>query len=80
MPASSDTYLFAHFRFDRAGGGLFAKLGKGDVVIAPKLGRLFRSALDALTVVEALRDRGVKLHMLDLEAAIFRATVSRNYS
>ena len=32
-----------------AGGKLFAKLKKGDVVIAPKLDRLFRSALGALT-------------------------------
>ena len=30
------------------GGPLFAKLRKGDVVVAPKLDRLFRSALDAL--------------------------------
>jgi putative DNA-invertase from lambdoid prophage Rac len=49
-----------------AGGPLFAKLKKGDVVIVPKLDRLFRSALDALTVVEDLRARGVKLHLLDL--------------
>jgi putative DNA-invertase from lambdoid prophage Rac len=48
------------------GGGLFAKLAKGDVVIAPKLDRLFRSALDALTVVDDLRKRGVSLHLLDL--------------
>ena len=38
----------------------------GDVVIAPKLDRLFRSALDALKVVEDLKSRGVKLHLLDL--------------
>jgi putative DNA-invertase from lambdoid prophage Rac len=49
-----------------AGGPLFAGLTKGDVVIAPKLDRLFRSALDALTVVEDLRKRGVALHLLDL--------------
>ena len=50
-----------------AGGPLFARLMKGDVVIAaPKLDRLFRSALDALTVVEDLRKRGVALHLLDL--------------
>ena len=49
-----------------AGGPLFAKLAKGDVVIAPKLDRLFRSALDALRVVEELKARGVKLHLLDL--------------
>ena len=48
------------------GGELFARLMKGDVVIAPKLDRLFRSALDALTTVEDLRQRGVGLHLLDL--------------
>jgi putative DNA-invertase from lambdoid prophage Rac len=49
-----------------AAGPLFAKLTKGDAVIAPKLDRLFRSALDALKVVEDLRKRGVALHLLDL--------------
>jgi putative DNA-invertase from lambdoid prophage Rac len=48
------------------GGPLFARLRKGDVVIAPKLDRLFRSALDALQVVEDLRKRGISLHRLDL--------------
>ena len=48
------------------GGALFAKLAKGDVVIAPKLDRLFHSALDALTVVEDLRKRDVSLRLLDL--------------
>jgi putative DNA-invertase from lambdoid prophage Rac len=48
------------------GGELFARLRKGDIVIAPKLDRLFRSALDALTVVEDMRKRGVGLHLLDL--------------
>jgi putative DNA-invertase from lambdoid prophage Rac len=49
-----------------AGGLLFAKLQAGDTVIASKLDRLFRSALDALTVVENLKSRGVRLHLLDL--------------
>ena len=48
------------------GGPLFAKLQRGDIVIAAKLDRLFRSALDALKVVENLKTRGVKLHLLDL--------------
>jgi putative DNA-invertase from lambdoid prophage Rac len=48
------------------GGPLFAKLERGDIVIAAKLDRLFRSALDALKVVESLKTRGVKLHLLDL--------------
>ncbi len=49
-----------------AGAVLFAKLQAGDMVIASKLDRLFRSALDALQVVEELKARGVKLHLLDL--------------
>ena len=49
-----------------AGGALFAGLSKGDVVIAAKLDRLFRSALDALQVVESLKSRGIRLHLLDL--------------
>src|SRR5271166_1408947 len=48
------------------GGALFARLERGDIVIAAKLDRLFRSALDALKVVESLKGRGVKLHLLDL--------------
>ena len=48
------------------GGQLFAKLERGDIIIAAKLDRLFRSALDALKVVENLKGRGVKLHLLDL--------------
>lgn len=50
----------------KAGGPLFAKLEKGDIVIAAKLDRLFRSALDALNVVASLKERGVFLHLLDL--------------
>jgi DNA invertase Pin-like site-specific DNA recombinase len=49
-----------------ARGALFAKLRKGDAVIAPKLDRLFRSALDALQTVQAFRERGFSLHLLDL--------------
>ncbi|MGD9737764.1 MAG: recombinase family protein [Bauldia sp.] len=48
------------------GGPLFATLQEGDIVIASKLDRLFRSALDALQVVEELKRRAVKLHLLDL--------------
>jgi putative DNA-invertase from lambdoid prophage Rac len=49
-----------------AGGALFAKLVMGDVLIAPKLDRVFRSALDALQTVETLKNKGVSLHLLDL--------------
>ena len=53
-----------------AAGPLFAKLTSGDVVIAPKLDRLFRSALDALQVVADLKACGVRLHLLVLGGEI----------
>jgi putative DNA-invertase from lambdoid prophage Rac len=49
-----------------AGGELMAVLGPGDAVIAAKLDRAFRSALDALQVVQRFRERGVALHLLDI--------------
>ena len=52
------------------GGALFVKLKAGDVVIAPKFDRLFRSALDALRVVEDLKKRGVSLYLLGLRGDI----------
>jgi DNA invertase Pin-like site-specific DNA recombinase len=39
---------------------------RGDVIITAKLDRAFRSAADALTVLEELKDQGVGLHMIDL--------------
>jgi putative DNA-invertase from lambdoid prophage Rac len=50
---------------------------RGDIVIAAKLDRLFRSALDALKVVESLKGRGVKLHLLDLGGDIAGNGVSK---
>jgi putative DNA-invertase from lambdoid prophage Rac len=48
------------------GGKLWAELRKGDTLVAAKLDRCFRSASDCLAVVEALKDRGVSLFLLDL--------------
>ena len=45
---------------------LFARLAHGDTLIAAKLDRLFRSALDALKVVASFKERGIALHLLDL--------------
>jgi DNA invertase Pin-like site-specific DNA recombinase len=49
-----------------AGGELMALVRPGDAVIAAKLDRAFRSALDALQVVQELGRRGVALHLLDV--------------
>jgi putative DNA-invertase from lambdoid prophage Rac len=51
---------------DRPAGALLAALKPGDVVITPKLDRMFRSALDALDVLAKLKAAGVALHMIDL--------------
>src|SRR4029453_12133522 len=48
------------------GGRLWAQLRSGDVLVAAKLDRLFRSALDALQAVADLKERGVSLVLLDL--------------
>jgi putative DNA-invertase from lambdoid prophage Rac len=55
------------------GGPLFAKLRHGDIVIAAKLDRLF----DALKVVESLKIRSVKLHLLDLGGDIAGNSLSK---
>jgi DNA invertase Pin-like site-specific DNA recombinase len=48
------------------GAALMSALERGDKILAAKLDRMFRSALDALTTVEALKEKGVQLHLLDL--------------
>jgi hypothetical protein len=47
-------------------GGVAATLKPGDVLITPKLDRMFRSALDALDLLAKLKARNVSLHMIDL--------------
>ncbi len=48
------------------GKALLAVLTKGDVLIASKLDRVFRSASDALTIMEGFKRQGVGLYLLDL--------------
>jgi putative DNA-invertase from lambdoid prophage Rac len=48
------------------GARLLASVKSGDVIITPKLDRMFRSALDALDVLAKLKERDVALHMIDL--------------
>ncbi len=50
-----------------AGRRLLAGLEKGDVVIATKLDRLFRSAVDALTRGAAWRDGGIDLSVKGID-------------
>jgi putative DNA-invertase from lambdoid prophage Rac len=48
------------------GKQLLAAASKGDVIITAKLHRAFRSAADALAVLEEFKDQGIALHMIDL--------------
>lgn len=48
------------------GQPLLAAAGKGDMIITPKLDRMFRSASDALGTLEELKGLGVGLVMIDL--------------
>jgi len=59
------------------GAALLEALQSGDVVVSPKLDRVFRSALDALQQTEALREHGVSLHFLDLGGDIAGNGLSR---
>lgn len=48
------------------GTKLLAVVRRGDTIITAKLDRMFRSSLDALTVLTDLKSAGVALHMIDL--------------
>ena len=59
------------------GAALLAALQPGDVLITPKLDRMFRSALDALNVLGSLRKGGISLHMIDLGGDVTGNGVSK---
>lgn len=48
------------------GAQMLATLKPGDVIITPKLDRMFRSALDALQMLSDFEKRQIKLYMGDL--------------
>jgi DNA invertase Pin-like site-specific DNA recombinase len=45
---------------------LMERARRGDVIIAPKLDRMFRNASDALATLEELKGDGIALHLIDL--------------
>jgi putative DNA-invertase from lambdoid prophage Rac len=57
--------------------GLLATIGKGDVVVSAKLDRAFRSAADALAVLEEFKDQGVDLHLIDLGGSVIANGMSK---
>lgn len=59
------------------GKRLLAVLRPGDVVITPKLDRMFRSASDALATLEALKAESVGLVMIDLGGDVTSNGISK---
>ena len=59
------------------GQRLLAAIGKGDVIIAAKLDRAFRSAADALAVLEEMKEQGIGLHLIDLGGDVTGNGVSK---
>lgn len=58
-----------------AGARLLAALeaGEAQAVVAVKLDRLFRDAVDCLATVQGWNERGIALHLLDLGGAAFHS-------
>jgi DNA invertase Pin-like site-specific DNA recombinase len=54
--------------FRPAGAELLKTMQKGDIVIASKLDRMFRSASDALNMFDAFKEQGVDLVLYDMSA------------
>jgi putative DNA-invertase from lambdoid prophage Rac len=59
------------------GATLLAAIKPGDIIITPKLDRMFRSALNALDVLGKLKERGIALHMIDLGGDVTSNGVSK---
>ena len=59
---------------------LLAVLKPRDVLLTPKLDRMFRSALDALDVLAQLQKAGISLHMIDLGGDVTGNGISNSYS
>lgn len=56
---------------------LIAKLRVGDEIIVTKLDRLARSTVDALSIADQLKDKGVALRFLDLDSVDINSTMGR---
>src|SRR3569833_1165667 len=60
-----------------AGSRMLAAIDAGDVIITPKLDRMFRSASDALGTLEEIKAQGVGLVMLDLGGDVTTNGISK---
>ncbi|MBT3045009.1 MAG: recombinase family protein [Candidatus Thiodiazotropha sp. (ex Codakia orbicularis)] len=61
------------------GARLRASLCAGDIILCPKLDRMFRSARDALVVSDEMKIMGVSLHLLDLGGDVTGNGISKMF-
>lgn len=59
------------------GKELLRLLKPADIIITPKLDRMFRSSLDALTTLNHLKKNKISLHMLDLGGDVTTDTMAK---
>jgi len=59
------------------GSRMLATVGKGDIIVTAKLDRAFRSAANALAVLEEFKMQGVGLHMIDLGGDVTSNGISK---
>lgn len=59
------------------GKRLFETVSKGDVIVCAKLDRAFRSASDALAVLEEFKEQAIDLHLIDLGGSVIANGVSK---
>lgn len=53
--------------FDRpAGAQLIVEAARGDIIVVAKMDRIFRSGIDALSVIDLLRRRGIDIIICDI--------------
>lgn len=61
------------------GKRLLDTLEAGDVVVAAKLDRMFRSAHNALDLAKLLKAKGVSLHLIDMGGDVFGDAVAKAF-
>ncbi len=61
----------------RPEGSRMLAVGKGDIIVTAKLDRAFRSAANALAVLEEFKMQGVGLHMIDLGGDVTSNGISK---
>ncbi len=59
------------------GARMLASIGKGDMIVTPKLDRMFRNASDALGTLEEMKAQGTQLHMIDLGGDVCANGISK---